>query len=254
MEENKKEGKKVKRRKVRFKGLLIFILVFYLLGSFALYIYRKPIKNVEIDGNFYLKDNYLISYLDIQDKSVFKVSSKKLKNKLIELDLVKNAIVKNNYFGTLKITIEEEKVLFYNRNNKKVILSSGKEVDYNENYLGIPILINIVPDKIYDELIHKLSSIDNNVLKLISEIEYNQLKVNDKVVDDKRFLFRMNDGNQVFINTINIEKLNNYLEIYEVIINKKGNVKGCLYLDSNSDNNYFNNCENNEVVKVDPES
>ena len=36
--------------------------------------------------------------------------------------------------------------------------------------------------------------------------------VKDKIVDDKRFLLRMNDGNIVYINTINIEKFNNYLE------------------------------------------
>ena len=33
-----------------------------------------------------------------------------------------------------------------------------------------------------------------------------------------------------------------------MIVNKNGEVKGCLYLDSNSDNNHFNNCESNPVV------
>ena len=53
----------------------------------------------------------------------------------------------------------------------------------------------------------------------------------------------MNDGNNVYINTINIEKLNNYLSIYEAIVSKNGDITGCLYLDSNSENNHFNNCE-----------
>ena len=57
----------------------------------------------------------------------------------------------------------------------------------------------------------------------------------------------MNDGNLVYINTINIEKINNYLNIYEVIASKNENIKGCLYLDSNSDNNHFNNCESLEL-------
>ena len=86
-------------------------------------------------------------------------------------------------------------------------------------------------------------------ISLISEIEYSPSMVNDKIIDDKRFLFRMNDGNIVYINTINIEKFNNYLDIYEVIVNKNGLVKGCLYLDSNSENNHFNNCESNPVVE-----
>ena len=54
------------------------------------------------------------------------------------------------------------------------------------------------------------------------------------------------DGNKVYINTINMEKINNYLSIYEAILNKSDVVKGCLYLDSNSENNHFNTCGGNE--------
>ena len=57
----------------------------------------------------------------------------------------------------------------------------------------------------------------------------------------------MNDGNIVYINTINIEKYNNYLEIYEALINKNGETNGCLYLDSNSENKHFNICD--EITK-----
>ena len=85
-------------------------------------------------------------------------------------------------------------------------------------------------------------------MKLVSEIEYSPSIISGKVIDDKRFLFRMNDGNIVYINTINIEKFNNYLELYEVITSKKGDTKGCLYLDSNNDNNHFNNCEEEVVI------
>ena len=30
--------------------------------------------------------------------------------------------------------------------------------------------------------------------------------------------------------------------------NKNGDTKGCLYLDSNSENNHFNNCEEDKIV------
>ena len=86
----------------------------------------------------------------------------------------------------------------------------------------------------------------------ISEIEYKPSYVNDKLIDATRFIFRMNDGNIVYINTINMEKYNNYLTYYEGIVNKNGNVKGCLYLDSNSDNISFDDCK--ELEKVDDEN
>lgn len=239
---------KNKKKKIRFKGLLIIILFFYLLVSFFYYIYTRPIKNINIEGNFYLKDNYLIDYLDLDDTSIFKLNKKSVTNKLLELDLISKASVKKNYFGTLNISVTEDKILFYNWNNKKIVLSSGKLIDYNKNYLGVPTLINYVPDSIYEELITKLNNINKEVLALVSEIEYSVSTINGKVVDDKRFLLRMNDGNKVYVNTINLEKLNNYLEIYEVIVNKNGDVKGCLYLDSNSSNNHFNNCKEVSIV------
>lgn len=245
--------KKSKKKKIRFKGLLVIFLFIYLIGTCLYYLWSMPIKKIEIDGNNYLKDNYIINYLDIDDESIIKVSKKDIKNKLLELDLISNVKVKKNYFGTLYIELVEDKVLFYNWNNKKIILSSGKEISYNKDYLGIPTLINYVPEEVYEEFIEKLNTIDKENIALISEIEYSRSMVNDKIIDDKRFLFRMNDGNVVYINTINIEKFNNYLDIYEVIVNKNGLVKGCLYLDSNSENNHFNNCESNPVVEEEVE-
>ena len=237
----KKDNKKKKR--LRLKGLLIVILFLYLISSCIYYLWSKPIKNINIEGNYYLKDNYLINYLNIENSSIIKVNRRSIKNKLLELDLVSDVKVSKNYFGILNIKIVEDKALFYNWNTKKIVLSSGNEIEKNSEYLGIPTLINYVKDDIYNELVERLNKIDKEVLALVSEIEYNPSTVNDKMVDETRFLFRMNDGNQVFINTINIEKLNDYLSTYEAITNIKGNVTGCLYLDSNSENNHFNNCE-----------
>lgn len=238
-----------KKKKIRFKGLFIVILFLYLIASSLYYLWSKPIKNINISGNYYLKDNYLIDYLDIENKSIIKVSKKTIKNKLLELDLISEVKVSKNYFGILNIEVVEDTVLFYNWNTKKIVLSSGKEIDYNKNYLGIPTLINYVPDSIYEKLVDRLNLVEKKVLSLVSEIEYNPSIVDNKTVDETRFVFRMNDGNQVYINTINIEKLNSYLSIYEAIASKNGDIKGCLYLDSNSDNNHFNTCDN--LLKVD---
>lgn len=243
--------KKKKKRKIRLKGLLVIILLIYLILSCGYLIWKMPIKNIEIKGNYFLKDNYIIAYLNIENQSIFRVSKSKIKKKLLNLDLISSVKVHKNYLGKITIDIVEDKILFYNKNEKKIILSSGKKIDYADYYLGVPVLINYVPDNVYEELIKKLDAIDQDVIALISEIEYNPSIINGKTVDNKRFLFRMNDGNKVYINTINIEKFNNYLDIYEAIINKNGNVKGCLYLDSAGDNNHFNNCE---TPSTNPES
>lgn len=236
-----------KKRKIRLKGLLIVILFCYLLFSCFYYIYISPIKNINIDGNYYLKDNYIIDYLDIDDISLIKLNSKSIKEKLLNLDLISEVKIERNIFNKLNIKIIEEKILFYNWNTKKLVLSNGKEIDNTNEYLGVPSLINYVPNDIYEKLVEGLQKIEKETISLISEIEYSPSIVNEKVVDDTRFVFRMNDGNLVYINTINIEKMNSYLNIYEAIVSKNGNVTGCLYLDSNSDNNHFNTCESLEI-------
>lgn len=245
--------KKNKKRKIRLRGLLVVLLFLYLICSCLFCFWKMPIKNIEVKGNYYLKDNYIKSYLNIDDESIIKVSARKIKKKLLEIDLISEVKVSKNYLGKLKINIKEEKILFYNLNSKKLVLSNGEEVKYNNEYLGIPVLINYVPEEIYEKLINKMGLIDRDTISLVSEIEYSPSEVNDKIIDENRFLFRMNDGNKVFINTINIEKFNNYLEIYKVIVNKNGLVTGCLYLDSNSVNKTFNNCETEPIEVEDGE-
>lgn len=242
--------KEKKKRKIRIKGVILLLLIIYLITTIIFYFFKSPIKKINLEGNIYLKENYLVNYLDIKNTPLMQLNKRKIKNKLLEIDLISNAKIKKSIFGKITITITEDKILFYNMNNEKMVLSNGRVIDYNSNYLGVPTLINYVPDDIYNELIKKLDTINTNTISLISEIEYNPSKVNDKIIDENRFLFRMNDGNQVYINTINMEKIANYLEIYEVILNKNGNVTGCLYLDSNSENKYFNDCSD-EKVEVD---
>ena len=51
----------------------------------------------------------------------------------------------------------------------------------------------------------------------------------DIIIDDTRFLLRMNDGNQVYINLINIDRLDTYPLIYTLFTEK-----GILELDSDN--------------------
>ena len=111
-----------------------------------------------------------------------------------------------------------------------MILSNAKEIDETD-LDGVPTLINYVPDTLYTRLIDTLKKIDVNVVQLISEIEYQPWKSNDVMIDETRFFLRMNDGNSVYVNLINMEKLNTYIEIYASLEGKQG----ILYLDSSSD-------------------
>ena len=78
---------------------------------------------------------------------------------------------------------------------------------------------------------------------MISEIEYDPDKLNDVVLDETRFLLRMNDGIKVYVNVYNLKKMNNYLEIYDAILKNNSPKNACLYLDSNSKNYIYGSCD-----------
>ncbi len=227
--------KKIKRH-LRWKPFLVLLsFLFILVGGFY-YVVNLSIKNIYIIGNTLLSDHDIILAANIKDyPKMFKYSKITLQKNISKLDLVDSVVVKKSLFGKLTIEIEEAKVLFYNRSNGSYVLSNGNETA-NGDFTGIPFLLNVVPDSIYERLIKELSNISMDSLKMVSEIEYSPSKSGDVVIDDTRFLLRMNDGNQVYINLINIDRLDMYAITYSALPQTE---KGILELDSDNGNVYW---------------
>lgn len=223
------------KKKIRLSGVIFMLLTIYLLGMLLYYFITLPVKSINIKGNSLLTDSQIISESKIDyNNSIFKLSTNKIKNNLLKNPLVESVDISRNLKGTINIEIKESKILFYNILTKKLVLSNGKEMEDTGKYVGLPVLVNYVPSNIYKTLIKSLAKIDDSNYKMISEIEYSVEKYNDKVVDEERFLLRMIDGNTIYVNLVNIEKLNKYQEIYAALQDK-----GTLYLDSSSKNYVF---------------
>ncbi|MEG1892565.1 MAG: FtsQ-type POTRA domain-containing protein [Bacilli bacterium] len=230
------EKKKVKK-KINLKGLLVIILTLYLLVMLVYYVLTLPIKNIVIKGNTLTSESEIINAASIENyPTLFKTSTSKMKKNIINLDFISGVKIKKSITGKITINVTEEKVLFYNSVNKTYVLSNEEEVKDKTKVIGLPILINYVPNEIYKEFIGRLKTIDDSVIKTISEIEYSPDISKNITIDEFRFLLRMNDGNFIYINLANIEKLNKYKEIYSAI---KDLGKGILYLDSSSTNYLF---------------
>lgn len=228
--------KKVKVKKFSVKRLIILLLVLYIIAYSLYFIFKMPIKNIYIKGNTNISDNEIITVAKIKNyPSIFKSTSYNLSKRIKTIPLVKEVKIRKSIFGKLTITIEEYKILFYNLNNQKVVLENNVEIENNNKYLGIPTLINHVPDNIYKRLTKSLLKVDSNILSLISEIEYAPTKSNDEIIDETRFILRMNDGNTIYANLLNIKNLNHYEEIYSTLNDEKGN----LYLDSSNKENFY---------------
>lgn len=226
--------KKVKKKRLNFKRLLILVLILYVISYTGYYLFKMPIKNIVITGTNNLTDYEVITTAKIKDyPSIFKTSSKTLEKRLKKLDLVKDVEIKKNLKGILTINISENKLLFINKSTNLLVLENGKAIK-NDNYMGVSTLINYVPSDLYEELITALGKINNDILYSISEIEYSQyLSAANEVIDNERFLLRMNDDNMVYININNITKLNKYKQIVSSLESK-----GILYLDSKDNENF----------------
>ena len=223
--------KKKVRKRIRWKVLLLFAIFILVCSSIFFFVRQIPVQRILIHGTKYTSDYDIIMATGLKNyPNLMDIHTRDLKQKVLEIPTVEKVSVVKNLFGSVIFDIEEAKPLFYNRNTGKIALSNGQE-SILAQASGVPTLVNYVPDVYYKRLLNELNKLDEDVLRLISEIEYQPWKNGEIIIDETRFFLRMTDGNQVFVNLIHMDKLNNYMQIYATLENKKG----YLYLDSSSD-------------------
>ena len=221
------------KKKNKKKGKILKIILFLVLLSIIFYIipcYLLDIRinNIYIKNNNILTDQKIIEIANLEDyPNFYKTSTNSIKKSLENNPYIKSCKVKKRLFNKIIIEVEEYKILFIRLDTKKIVFENKSEIDYNEEILDVPYLINYVPDTKYDTLIKKLNKIDNNVLEKISEIKYDPNKY-----DEDRFILYMNDDNYVYVTLPKFDILNKYNEA----VTKLEGKKGTLYLDSG---NYF---------------
>lgn len=222
----------VKKKKIKFKlpmiilALLVLYLIYYGISSFL----SMHITNIYISGNSYYSDWEIIKKAKLDNYPKFTKYSVFTIAKNLENDpLITDAKVKRNYFTRIYINIKENRPLFIDSSNNKVVLSDGTTYD---GEFDLPVLVSSIDKDLYTKLVKKLKSIDDDVLRKISEIKYDPDEV-----DDERFLLTMNDGNYAYVTIIKFKMINDYNDIVKTLDNKKG----ILYLNSGG---YFKIMEN----------
>lgn len=218
--------KRVKRKfnPLKFLSFIAFIIICYFL---TMYLLDIKTKNIIVLNNNYYTDEKIIETSGIENYPKFlSLNTNKIKKKLLKLDLIENVTIKKKWNFVLELTIKEKKVLYLVRSENKYRLSDNKLYDIDE-LLSVPTLINYVPESTEKKFVSAFKNIDNNIISMISEIEYSKTSY-----DSDRFLLYMNDGNMVYVTTTKLKSFNKYVDI----VSKLENKKGILYLDSG---NYF---------------
>ena len=216
--------KKKKNRKFKLFKFIRFIGYIVILGVLIYKVINSNIKNIYVQGNNRLTDQEIIELAEIDDyPKLFSVPIIKMENKIKMNKLIEDVKVKKNIFGRVDIIVKEYNILLRDETDNGLYLSNGKKVQIDETVTGVPSLINVVDEKVLDSFLKKLNNVSKDVLSEISEIEY---KPNE--FDSELFLFYMNDGNYVYINTLRLTNINKYEGMLEQLEGKKG----ILYLDS----------------------
>lgn len=235
------------KKKHRLRSYLVILLFLYLVAMFSYYVFTLSIKNIYVLGTTYLSDLEVIEAAGLKDyPSMLKTKSSKIKKNLKKLSQITDVKVKKSISGKVTLQITEARPLFYYRNDDKIYLDNLKKIDNKEFILGLPVLINYVPQNILKQFINKFKKIDQNIILMINEIEYTKEEKDNVTIDDTRFIFRMNDTNTVYVNIINLERINSYDKIYATLTE---GVHGTLYLNSNRDNVSFTSYEVSQAIE-----
>ena len=234
---NIKKAQKIKKDKIRkekredviekiqhlnYKKIAVIGIIILLSLLVFLKLANTKIKNIEVKGNNVLSEQEIIDLAGIRNyPNSFSHSSRNIKKKLeknIYINHVK--VKKSNLLKKVTITVYENRPLYLYGPDNQTVLSDGKHVTDTFN---VPVLVNQVPEDILKKFTTKLNNINDEVLIRINEIRYAPTEV-----DDTLFIFSMSDGNYIYINTYNLNKLNDYLSMLKTFNNKKG----ILHLDS----------------------
>lgn len=227
--------KKVKKKKLNIARTLVVILFIYIIVCLGLYIYKAPIAHYEITGNNLVSDAEILRSLNLTDyPSYVSLSTKKTAKKLENNPIIKKAKVSYGWNFYIHIDVEENKPMFVVKPLNKICLADGTLIDYTDDYVNIPTLLNQPTEEVLTLLAKGLSEVDEGVLYTISEIEYRPSYSKDnKVIDANRFLLSMKDKNLVYITAKNAKVLNLYLEI---IATKQLTFNATFFLDSDDTN------------------
>ncbi len=216
------------RVRINYKKVLFLILSIFLFALIVTKLFNLKLANVYIHNNKYIYINNNGKYneqqilemagVDDYPRALF-LNTNKIKKRLMKDIYIKDAIVYKKNFTELHIKVLENRPLFYNTNTDKTILETKDETSDKFN---VPLLVNYIPNELYDKFVDVMADVDDNILNYISEIKYDPNNV-----DEERFLFTMTDGNYVYINIQKFYLINNYFDIISEIPDKKG----ILYLD-----------------------
>lgn len=175
---NKRKLKTLKKKKKKNKGLgfIVFLFILFVFASFGTYFFVKHnalIKELIFVGNLHLKNDELISLIEInQGDKLFNVSDRKIYSRLKASPWIKNVIIRKELSGItsgrilINVTEAVPVAILKMANRAYLISSDGTIVEQidEETALFLPVIREIDPLKnkdTYREALNFVSALRN---------------------------------------------------------------------------------------------
>lgn len=199
---------------------LIILLMLFFITILLLLFFHSPfsrITSIEISGNRYVTEAQVLEASGIRlDDHFFIASEERIRDRVLTLGIVEDAIVTKRFPGHVMIEVIEYPEVAYQilpDGTPEALLASGVALPIKgtETIIDKPILSGWDDEELKTRLTHQLANIPDNLLADISEIQPSPSDAYpDKIVMYTRSNFQI-------ITTI--EKLPEKAQLYRIIIN-----------------------------------
>ena len=239
---NAKNKNKIERQNYKFKKRMTIIIFFFIIISLALLYILAPISNIKevvVNGNYYLSDEEIIEYSQIiidEDKYLFERNSE-IRSNILENVFIEDAYVEHLKNNVITIEVKEKKLAGYVTNdNIELYCTTGESIELSENNYN---LISYCPEftsfegSAIDNVVKNMDLLSQETINSISEIfPY------ETTYDDNMIKMLMSNGKYIFLSPNSIEVLDNYFELSKVLTDSDE----CLYIDELSGGVFSSAC------------
>ncbi|GIO21879.1 cell division protein FtsQ/DivIB [Oceanobacillus sp. J11TS1] len=234
------------RKKKANRRLIFYLSIFFLLIAIIVYLQSpwSEIRSIEVSGNVFLTDEYIIDASGLKEGSNIWSMNKSSVVEQIEKDsVIEKASISRDFPRTVHIDVEEKSVLGYVKEGKDnyPVLSDGQIIQKNAKDFtsNAPLMIGFNEEQL-TELTAEMMDIRPSIFNMISEIEWN-----DSDQEEMHITLYMSDG---FLVKGKAEQIFDKLDYYPSIVSQlDAEDSGIIHIGVGV---YFESFQNNEKEEV----
>ncbi|MEG0685543.1 MAG: FtsQ-type POTRA domain-containing protein [Coprobacillus sp.] len=192
--------KKKKKLKRRFKVLFV-LFVLILIVAFFLSDYSK-VQSIKVVGNEEIKTDDILNSISVNKESIFiLVNTSKIEDEVKQVNLVKKANVSRDFFGNIKIEVEEaDKVAYSIIDNVTYVIdemgnvTETKDKAIIQSLQACPMITKFKDLKLLKSFAKQYVEIPELIKSQTSDIVYDPKKM-----DETRLKFIMDNGKILYL-------------------------------------------------------